>query len=29
MVWRKTNPLADQLAHIAGIVQQAGSTKPV
>ena len=24
MVWRKTNPLTDQLTHIAGIVRKAG-----
>jgi LysR family transcriptional regulator, hydrogen peroxide-inducible genes activator len=26
MVWRKTNPLADQLVHIAAIVRRAGTT---
>lgn len=25
MVWRKTNPLADQLAHVAGLVREAGA----
>ncbi|APX25670.1 MAG: hydrogen peroxide-inducible genes activator [Rhodobacteraceae bacterium] len=28
MVWRKSNPLAEQLSHIAGIVRQAGQTRP-
>lgn len=27
MVWRKTNPLSDQLTHIAGIVRDAGTPK--
>jgi len=27
MVWRKTNPLSDQLTHIAGIVREAGTKK--
>ena len=27
MVWRKTNPLSDQLIHIADLVRQAGSQK--